>query len=106
MRVVYSKESGSRKQRICLCGSRLTGHFPETLYVVLGQFCIEKHIKTTTKSCREGGTRIGSGFGCFDCPYPESAEIGSGLRGFYRLCVKCKDSFLLAFMILLVMGQP
>ena len=42
MRVVYSKESGSRKQRICLCSSRLTGSFPVTLYVVLGRFCIEK----------------------------------------------------------------
>ena len=42
MRVAYSKESGSRKQRICLCSSRLTGSFSVHLYVVLGQFCIEK----------------------------------------------------------------
>ena len=76
------------------------------LYAVLGQFCIEKRIKTTTKSCREGGTKIGSGFGCFGCPYPETAEIGSGLREFYRPGVKCEDSFLLAFMIFLAMGQP
>ncbi len=106
MRVAYSKEEGSRKQRICLCSSRLTGNSLVILYAVLSQFCIEKHIKTTTKSCREGGTRIGSGFGSFDCPYPESAEIVSDLRGFYRLCVKCEDSFLLALMILLAMGQP
>ena len=49
MRVAYSKERGSRKQRICLCSSRLTGRFPETLYAFLGQFCIEKHIKQLPK---------------------------------------------------------
>ena len=49
--------------------------------------------KTTTKSCREGGTEIGSGFSPFDRPHPEAAETGSGLRGFHRLSVRCQDSF-------------
>lgn len=49
--------------------------------------------KTTTKSCREGGTEIGSGFGHFDCPHPEAAETGSGLRGFHRLSVWFQVSF-------------
>lgn len=76
------------------------------LYAVLGQFCIEKMHQNNYQSCREGGTKIGSGFGCFGCPYPETAEIGSDLRGFYRPGVKCEDSFLLAFKILLDLGQP
>lgn len=49
--------------------------------------------KTTTKSCFEAGTEIGSGFGPFDCPHPGAAETGSGLRGFHRLSVWCQDSF-------------
>ena len=49
--------------------------------------------KTTTKSCYEIGTEIGSGFGPFDCPHPGDAETGSGLRGFHRLSVWCQDSF-------------
>ena len=48
--------------------------------------------KTTTKSCREGGTEIGSGFSPFDRPHPEAAETGSGLMGFHRLSVWCQDS--------------
>lgn len=49
--------------------------------------------KTTTKSCREGGTEIGNGFGHFDRPHPEAAETGSGLMGFHRLSVWFQVSF-------------
>ena len=52
----------------------------------------KKHIKTTTKTCLEWRTEIGSGFGHFDCPHPGAAETGSNLRWFYRPGVVCEDS--------------